>query len=69
MLNEMERARLCGDQECDVVGRNDTFPIKAKCRAIDPDKKNILLTCYVQKLSFPFFSFFSILSFLVTFSL
>ena len=43
MLDEMERARLCGDQECDAVGRKDTFPVEMQCRAVCPDKKKIVL--------------------------
>ena len=43
MLEEMERARLCGDQECDPVVGKDTFPIEMGCRVGCPDKKKILL--------------------------
>ena len=43
MLDEMERARLCGDRKCDVVVRKDTYPIKMECRAVCPDKKKIVL--------------------------
>ena len=41
ILDEMERARLCGDRECDV--RKDTFPIEMRYRAVCPDKKKIIL--------------------------
>ena len=30
MLDEMERARLCGDQECDAVVRQNIFPIEMR---------------------------------------
>ena len=43
MLDEMERGRLCGDQVCDAVIRKDTFPIEMTCRAVCPDKNNIVL--------------------------
>ena len=43
MLDEMERARLCGDQECDAVVRKDTIPIEMLCRIVWPDKKKIVL--------------------------
>ena len=43
MLDEMERARLCGHQECDAVGRNDVFPFEMRCRAVCPDKKKVVL--------------------------
>ena len=43
MLNEMERARLCGDQVCDPVVLKDTFPIEMICTAVSPDKKKIVL--------------------------
>ena len=39
MLDEMERARLCGDQECNAIVRKDTIPIETSCRAVCPDKK------------------------------
>ena len=39
VLDEMRRARLCGEQECDAIIRKDTFPIEAKFRAVCPDKK------------------------------
>ena len=34
ILEEMERARLCGDRECDAGGRKDTFPAEMSCRAV-----------------------------------
>ena len=43
MLDEMERARLCGDQECDVVVRKDGLPIEIRCTAVCPDKNMIFL--------------------------
>ena len=42
-LDEMERARLCGVQECDAAVRKDTFPIEISYRAVCPDKKNVVL--------------------------
>ena len=43
MLDEMERARLCGDRECDAVDRQDTFPSEMCCRAVCPDKNKTVL--------------------------
>ena len=43
MLEEMERARLCGDQDCDAVVRKDTYPLEMTCRAVCPDKNKIVL--------------------------
>ena len=43
MLDEIERGRLCGDQECDAAVRKDTFPIEMSCRAVCPDKGNFVL--------------------------
>ena len=43
MLDEMERARLCGYQEYDAVVRRDTLPTEMRCRAVCPDKKKIVL--------------------------
>ena len=43
MLDGMERARLCGDQECDTVSRKDTFPIEISCRNVCRYKKKIVL--------------------------
>ena len=41
MLEEIERARLCGDQQCNALGRKDTFPIETWCTAVCPDKEKI----------------------------
>ena len=41
-LDETERVRLCGDQEYDAAVRKDTFPIEMSCRAVCPDKKNVV---------------------------
>ena len=43
MQDQMERAQLGGDQECDGFIRKDTFQIEMRCRAICPDKKEIFL--------------------------
>ena len=43
MLEEMERARLYRDQECDADSRKDTYPIEMFCRSVCPGEKKIVL--------------------------
>ena len=43
MLDEMKRARLCGDRKCDGVVRKDTFPIETVRRAVCPDTNKVVL--------------------------
>ena len=43
ILDEMERARLCGDQDCDAIVRKDTFPFEMTYTAVCPDPKKIVL--------------------------
>ena len=42
VLHEMERARLCGDKECDTFVRTDTFPIEMTYRAVCTDRRKIV---------------------------
>ena len=43
VLDEMEQERLCGEQVCDAAVRKDIFPIEISCRAVCPDKNNVVL--------------------------
>ena len=43
VLDEMKRARLSGDKECDTVLRKDSLPIEVCCRAVCPDGSKIVL--------------------------
>ena len=43
VLDEMRRARLSGEQECDAILRKDTFPTDTEFRAVCPDKKKVVL--------------------------
>ena len=41
VLDEMKRARLCGEQECDSVARKYTFPIETEFRAVCLSRKKL----------------------------
>ena len=43
ILDEMKRAGLSGNQECDVFVRKDTLPVEAWDAAVSPDKKKCVL--------------------------
>ena len=43
VLDEMRRARLSGEQECDVIVGKDTFPIETEFTVVSPDKKKVVL--------------------------
>ena len=39
ILDEMERARQSGSQECDVFARKNIFPIEARFASVSPEQK------------------------------